>query len=358
MNPKNIIILFFLAVSIVIFSACPGRIGPGYKYNHGKIPEIVTNFEEINSEYDDYNLSSPYIGDLFPLIFSSNRNSQGGQFDYVYKPIVVNFNKETADFSVSTNNNAYQELISRFSNIPQLLQKVNSPQNEYGPYLIEISPKLSRDYGYVLVYTYEENDDMDIKYFYSTEKFKSDTSSNLKWVNTKNNEGYPSFYKNYSKMVYCSDEKGNFNIYEISTGIDSATTKWNNIDSVLIKSLNDTLAREKTLLSKVSSTADDKCPFIDTYNTYYDYNTIKSIMVFTSNREGGYGGYDLYYSKYIDGEWSKPVNMGAEINSPYDEYRPILRKNRGFDNDFLMFSSNRPGGKGGFDIYYIGVDFN
>jgi hypothetical protein len=79
-------------------------------------------------------------------------------------------------------------------------------------------------------------------------------------------------------------------------------------------------------------------------------------IVFTSNRPGGYGGFDLYYSVYSNGQWGKPVNFGNKINTAYDEYRPIATSIDGFDNNFMIFSSNRPGGKGGFDLYYVGIE--
>jgi len=95
----------------------------------------------------------------------------------------------------------------------------------------------------------------------------------------------------------------------------------------------------------LSSESDDKCPFIS-----------NDMLVFTSNRTGGYGGFDLYYSRRENGKWSTPVNFGPKINTAYDEYRPIIRPEYGFTNDFMLFSSNRPGGKGGFDLYYVGID--
>jgi hypothetical protein len=257
----------------------------------------------------------------------------------------VNFDKETAEFSVYNEKNADLGIVSEFSGISSLIHEVNSLQNEYGPYLIPVESIGNRQYGFVLVYTYEENGHMDINYYCNTEKIKSGKPSGIKWVNTGHNEGYPCFDRYFNKMYYCSDENGNYDIYEIPTGIDSVSYYSVNLDSVLVQSFSDSISRQKTLLQVLSSPADDKCPFID-----YD------IMVFASDREGGYGGFDLYYSKYIDNKWSKPVNFGDKINSQYDEYRPVLRRKRGFENDFLMFSSNRPGGKGGFDLYYTGVE--
>ena len=81
-------------------------------------------------------------------------------------------------------------------------------------------------------------------------------------------------------------------------------------------------------------------------------------MVFASNRPGGLGGYDLYYSILKNGKWGSPVNLGPRINTSSDEYRPVIGSYPEFTNKYLMFSSNRPGGKGGFDLYFTGVDFS
>ena len=78
-------------------------------------------------------------------------------------------------------------------------------------------------------------------------------------------------------------------------------------------------------------------------------------MVFASNRNNGYGGYDLWYSVYSGSGWGGPVNFGPEINTEYDEYRPAIEEFSDSKNDLMIFSSNRPGGKGGFDLYYAGI---
>jgi hypothetical protein len=57
-------------------------------------------------------------------------------------------------------------------------------------------------------------------------------------------------------------------------------------------------------IDSIASDYDDKCPFVT-----------RNIMVFTSNRPGGMGGFDLYYSIYKNGAWGSPVNFGPGINS-------------------------------------------
>ena len=78
-------------------------------------------------------------------------------------------------------------------------------------------------------------------------------------------------------------------------------------------------------------------------------------MVFASDRPGGMGGYDLYYSVFQKGKWRSPVNFGPKVNTQYNEYRPILGSNSAFTNNFMIFSSDMPGGKGGYDLYFLGL---
>lgn len=72
------------------------------------------------------------------------------------------------------------------------------------------------------------------------------------------------------------------------------------------------------------------------------------VVIFSSKESMGYGGYDLYASKFENGQWSKPKNLGPEVNSPFDELSPYLSS----DGSELYFSSNRNESIGGQDIFY------
>lgn len=61
-------------------------------------------------------------------------------------------------------------------------------------------------------------------------------------------------------------------------------------------------------------------------------------LYFYSDRSGGKGGYDLWVSHHVDGEWSTPQNLGDSINTEFNEYAPALSP----DRRTLYFSSNRP----------------
>ena len=70
--------------------------------------------------------------------------------------------------------------------------------------------------------------------------------------------------------------------------------------------------------------------------------------VFVSDRPGGKGGRDLYRTVLLpDGTWSEPLNLGSRINTPGEEESPVLSA----DGRFLVFSSNGHQGMGGFDLF-------
>lgn len=77
-----------------------------------------------------------------------------------------------------------------------------------------------------------------------------------------------------------------------------------------------------------------------------------SIFLFSSSRPGGLGGYDIYYTIRSQHGWSAPQNMGAPLNTPADEIDPCMTIN----GEHLYFSSNRAQGFGGFDIYKSSYD--
>ena len=69
------------------------------------------------------------------------------------------------------------------------------------------------------------------------------------------------------------------------------------------------------------------------------------VLYFSSNKEGGYGGMDLYQSKFLNGRWSDPTNLGPTINTEKNELFPFIH-----ENGTLYFASNGHGGYGGLDV--------
>jgi len=96
---------------------------------------------------------------------------------------------------------------------------------------------------------------------------------------------------------------------------------------------------EPTHLNVINSHFDDRMPAISQDGEH---------LYFSSNRPGGYGGYDIWYAvrDLKTGEWSRPINLGEEVNTQYNEIAPSL-----MSQGSLVFSSDRPGGIGSYDLY-------
>ncbi|RYC68530.1 OmpA family protein [Spirosoma sordidisoli] len=71
------------------------------------------------------------------------------------------------------------------------------------------------------------------------------------------------------------------------------------------------------------------------------------LLYFASDMPGGSGGTDLYASRYQNGQWGKPVNLGPTINTKGNELFPFVD-----DAGNLYFSSDGRRGRGGLDIFY------
>ena len=71
-------------------------------------------------------------------------------------------------------------------------------------------------------------------------------------------------------------------------------------------------------------------------------------MYFSSTRPGGLGGRDIYRTVMLgNGTWSLPMNLGPNVNTPYDEDGPFIHP----DGTTLYFSSNGHKSMGGYDVF-------
>ncbi|MFZ1703970.1 MAG: OmpA family protein [Saprospiraceae bacterium] len=83
-------------------------------------------------------------------------------------------------------------------------------------------------------------------------------------------------------------------------------------------------------------------------NDGFPYFANDKLLFFASDREGGLGGFDIYYSVVENGLWSLPELMPKPVNSPYDDIGFIVASNE--REGYL--ATNRPGGKGEDDLYH------
>jgi outer membrane protein OmpA-like peptidoglycan-associated protein len=207
----------------------------------------------------------------------------------------------------------------------------------------------------------------------------------------KYDEFSPVYYKN--GIVFCSNRnlgfsnrstsqnKGLFKIYYIDTTgkadwestklFSKSITTILNDGPVSFNSLRDTIyfSRNQDVTSKLSDISNPrnklgifsavlvgsqwtKVRELRINNEWYNITTPclspdNKKLYFASDRPGGYGGSDLYYSQWKNDRWEDPVNLGPVINTKGNESYPFINP-----SGELFFSSDGHPGHGGKDIYF------
>lgn len=89
--------------------------------------------------------------------------------------------------------------------------------------------------------------------------------------------------------------------------------------------------------------------FFDEYEIHMQFSVAADYsLYFKSKHDTGFGESDLYVSKYIDGVYQEPINLGQNINTPANEMSPYISP----DQSYIIFSRNKTTeGYGGADLY-------
>jgi hypothetical protein len=298
-------------------------------YEFGTFPDTSFNLSGINSQYDDYNASLEYhVCGSYGIVFSSNRGTAGQKFDLVSGSVDFSFDQFEGYFDVRS------EMVSS-PFLTGLLGAANTPEDDLGPFRI-ISKEDS--YEYLIITTGNPEADTDLKYLKYIPQLGSleqdfGTLKPVTVLNSTSNDGYIAFDVSQKRVFFSSDRDGQFDIYTVERTLGEELSDW--LDSDVVTPVK---------IDSINSEYDDKCPIV-----------YLNMMVFASNRPEGLGGYDIYYSVYKNGKWGSPVNFGPTVNSEANEYRPVLGAHAFYTNYFLVYSSDRSGGMGNFDLYFAGV---
>lgn len=269
----------------------------------------IIDITDINSEF--YEFGSAYYNDQ--LIFSSSRTN-GAIYSKVHDWTEQNF---TDLYSAKIQEGNKLEGVVNFST------SINTKFNES-------TPIFTKD-GKTMYFT--RNNYINSKKGKDESKstlikiYKATLSNNI-WgditelpFNDDNySSGHPALSTDEKTLYFASDMPGGFgnaDIYKVSIN-------------------GNTFGKPENLGPIINTEGRESFPYIAFDNTLY----------FASNGHLGLGGLDVFQSKFINNNFTKPENLSKPINSSNDDFGFIINnKKSGF------FTSNRDGGKGFDDIY-------
>ena len=272
---------------------------------------MVTPIEGLNTKWDDYNAAKR--PGLDSIVYSTNRGSQGKDLDVWIA--TLQWGKHP---KVVSDARPYA---------PELM----SPADERGP--LEMSNRdFEADPTYsssALVFSSARDGGAGGLDLYWGET-QAPAVHRLEHLSSSANDAYMTqkFGEVLKPRVLFASDRG-------GTGYDIYDAQW---ESYAIGGAPVSV----TKVDALSSSADDNAPYVVAGG---DYKTAD--VVFASKREGGAGGWDIWCSHFDGTTWATPVAV-VIANSEQDEFRPSIA-----EWQFLVFSSNRPGGKGGYDLYTV-----
>ena len=291
---------------------CPAiyKLGLSYKkinmFSDYKNWLLVYNDKLCQQNKDDV---SYYLGEFYFL--SGNISESKKYFDSIddtLKFISLSKYRSNINYYINNTNN---QLISYIKN-----DSINRWYYQYSPYFDQNTNKL--------FFTVREGGNLFDDENIVTASLSDNNFTDFKpyiTLNSENNEGTPSFSDDGKFMVFTSCE------------MDFK----NNSCDIYYSQMKDNLwSKPRKFDDNVNSAFWDSQPFM------YD-----GTLYFVSNRPGGVGGRDIYYSVIKeDGSFSKALNF-REVNTKHEEVSPVV-------NDAIFyFSSNRDNSYGGYDIYLL-----
>jgi hypothetical protein len=264
------------------------------------------------------------------IVFSITTDLYAQQAGGDYKKLLI---RDSLDFKLS--NSEFNTNSKEFSPIPfkdglLFISNKKTQVNKIGFNKVYWIPKTLINKKDSVNITFKINDD-----------FTAPTSNdnnilyrfNKKKVRAANNTIENKFAEFIPEESFTIDDSAKYIVFpQLSKRKFNGNYKWELWEGYLVNGLLKNAQRIRIN----DSAADYLSPFLANNGTK---------LYFSSNRTGGIGGFDIYSIQKINGIWNTLPVSEAIVNSEYDEKNPTLN---GYD---LLFSSNRPGGIGGFDLY-------
>jgi len=341
------------AIAWTVLGLAAATLGcyPRYRVRHQPtVPTEPVNAEALNSEADDMNAAAPpRLAETFPLVFSTNRFAAEGNRLAAFR-IDPSFEVHWGSFRISA------QPISFHASGGRMRLEPDRPQ--YGPVVVPAVRPSAAAWDDVV----DWKDPVRLVFTVATAAAGLDlyVSEPFTFTDLERPDAAPIA----SEPLTALNTNGDESYLAFGPGGTAVFVADGDLVSVRGAESWETLLAAKplarTALAPLNSPGRETAVSI-----------LGDRLLFVSDRPGGAGGLDVYLSRLEGDAWGPPSRV-VRACSPADEMRPVLVAYGGtgvrrdgdrrvveaiadVDNLLLLFSSNRPGGKGGYDFYYVGL---
>ncbi len=303
---KNNLIFGFIFIIIILVSGCSAsKESEIIKAKMVDDIEIINMGKELNSDANDYSLEMSSDGQS--IYFTSDRTTE---------------TKKDVDDDIwfsKKNGKSWSQALN-------IGKPINIERDyEFGG---DGSPSLTSN-GKKMFFASSRSDGIGNVDIYSAD-YSNGSWSNIQdlgtTINSKRFDSHPSISADGKTLYFSSDREGGYG------GMDIWVSKLDN---------NGNWEEPLNLGSDINTSGNESSPFIAADNV---------TLYFCSNGHPGYGKYDIFVSRKLNGSWSKPENLGKPINSENNDRFPSVPAT----GNYVYFSSDRSGGFGKYDMY-VGV---
>ena len=218
--------------------------------------------------------------------------------------------------------------------------EINSSNADFGPIVIPNNKK--SESSMILIYLTEQDESL------KKMKRKKRISSELPIYNLVNTIFNVNNFKTSKINLYPEPLNSVFQEGPASYDYKNKILYFTRSDQKIDKNNQVQLSIYRLDISKIKSKIPELLDFnIEGYSTVHpSLNSNSSRIYFSSDRPGGYGGMDLYYVDILENGFSKPINLGPDINTKMDEVFPFI-----YNDKFLFYSTNGRESIGKLDIF-------
>lgn len=224
------------------------------------------------------------------------------------------------------------------TSIKHLGDTINSAYTDFSPSMLDDSTMVFASLQSDSVLTYEHDE----VHFNHTKLYKSKLH-NEEWTHPEPIEGVNTIFENNANGSLSSDGKR----FYFSRCFENLKHKM--ICNIYVSEIDakGNFGKPKKLPHNVNKSGyNNTQPVVARHKV--DQGKEIEVLYFSSNRNGGKGGFDIWYSEILPKrKFKNPINLGKEINSIRDEITPFYDSLSGN----LYFSSNYHYGFGGYDIF-------